>query len=259
MPLKFNDHTIKSLRFENLDGLKSADPSTYEQVRNSVFKEHDPALASLCKDMSGTILHGDLECPHDPEAKASSLDEFLAVLGEDYGDWLVITGNLTIGRSIGLVRRQRLVVLGDLHAVGVANICGELYVEGNTTIEGGLVIDSNNGGFTKLRLAAPAGFIATSSNVFDINLRSKHFFDPLFRSGFDAAPTTPHEERIQAAFGSSRPSMFTPDDLGDYFQPMSEDVAAEIRGGDFEPWLEYVAVRLNSVSLVDFLDKRQQA
>ena len=217
---------------------------------------HDGA-GFYASSWSGTVVYGNVRFPHTEDTSSSCFEDIYDALGEDYGKSLVFAGSLDVERGMRLPDRARVVVLGDLATVGLCNVQCELWVEGTTTIAGELYFDSNNGGYTKLKLGAPAGFIATSANRFDIELRAKYYFDPIFRCGFGATPTTRHEEIIAEAFREGEPvKQVTLDDIADFFAEMNPEVAEEVRAGDYGSWLETLLSALDSRSLVTFLDKR---
>ncbi|MBX3234180.1 MAG: hypothetical protein KIT84_40205 [Labilithrix sp.] len=255
--VNYAGQALQMLRFDGKEDLQRRDPTIFEKVRDSVFKEYDPMLASIAAGWPGTVVYGDVRFPHTEETEASCFEDFYDALGEDHGKSLVFAGSLDVERGMMLPDRARVVVLGDLATVGLCNVQCEIWVEGTTTIAGGLYFDSNNGGYTKLTLAVPAGFIATSANLFDVELRAKYYFDPLFRCGFGATPTTRHEEIITEAFRpGERVQQVTLDDLADFFTKMNPEVGEEVRAGDYGSWLEVLLATLDSRSLVTFLDER---
>lgn len=255
--VSYAGQTLQTLRFDGKQDLQRRDPTTFEKVRDSVFKEYDPMLASIAAGWAGTVVYGDVRFPHTEATESSCFEDIYEALGEDYGKSLVFTGSLAVERGMMLPDRARVVVLGDLATVGLCNVQCELWVEGTTTIAGGLYFDSNNGGYTKLKLAAPAGFIATSANLFDIELRAKYYFDPIFRCGFGAAATNRHEEIIMEAFRPGEPvKQVTLDDIADFFTKMNPEVGEEVRAGDYGSWLEVLLAAHDARSLVTFLDER---
>jgi hypothetical protein len=115
------------------------------------------------------------------------------------------------------------------------------------------LFDSNNGGFTRLDLAAPVGLIATQSNVFDITLRARSLFDPLF-SGFEGEATSPHEQRIREAFdGTAR--VVTTEELAAFFHQLDPKVGEAVRNGAHFEWIQEVATRYDARRLAAAFDR----
>lgn len=188
--IRYAGQTLRTLRYENKADLQRRDPATFEKDRDSVFKEYDDMIAPIAEDWPGTVVYGDVRCPHSATTKRSCFEDLLDALGDDHGK-------------------------------------------------------------------EPAGFIATSSNLFDIELRAKYYFDPIFRCGFGAEPTSRHEENILGAFVPGEPvKQVVVDDIADFFAKMNPEVGEEIRNGDHEPWLEVLLATLDSRTLVKFLDER---
>lgn len=229
--------------------LSAARPDVYERIRQIVYLEDDPRMAPRVEGRSVAVIDGDLDIAKDKDS-ASTFHRLYGVIGEEAcsTDWVVCTGDVRVERSLALNDRfERLIIFGDLHAVGVTNDWGQLFVLGKTTISGILYFDSDNGGFTQLDLAEPVGLIATQSNAFDIRLRARYLFDPLF-SGFDGPPRSPHDERIRDAFdGTAR--LVTLEELAAFFENLAPQVADEVRDGAHFDWIKEVATRYDARQL----------
>jgi len=255
--IEFDGQKIEILRYDDKAHLKAIAPEVYERVKDSVFWESDERMAPIMAKHSGTVVRGDITIEHPKGTNTSSFGRILEPLG-DYGRVLIFDGNLKTANSFH-ISELRVVILGDLETVGLSNLCGELHVEGTTRVSGAMTFNSDDGGFTKLTLSEPAGFIVTSANKFDINLKARYFFDPLFKCGFDAAPTTPHEQRIQAAF-DGKPTVITLEQLVAFFRwRVDDETAAEVENGDYASWIEDMITLADSREFAKYFDDPSKA
>jgi len=255
--IEFDGQHIELLRYYDKAHLKAIAPEVYKRVKDSVFCEYDKTMAPIMAKHSGTVVRGDITFDHPKDTKTSSFGRILALLG-DYGRVLIFDGNLTMDNSLA-ISESRVVILGDLETVGLSNLCGELHVEGTTRVSGAMTFDSNDGGFTKLTLSEPAGFIVTSANAFDIKLKARYYFDPLFECGFDSAPQTPHEERIQSAF-DGKPTVISLEQLVAFFRwRVDDEAAAEVENGDHASWIREVITLTDSRVFATYFDDPLEA
>ncbi|MEL6548262.1 MAG: hypothetical protein AAFQ82_26785 [Myxococcota bacterium] len=243
MSASLDDQSFEHRIFNNKAELVEARPELYEQIRYCVYYEAEEGMRQVAENFSVRVIDGDLNVAHPEDYEGSTFDRVLDAMGMK--DWqetfLVFTGNLTLERSLGLGDRyERVVVCGDFSAGGVVNDWGTLFVLGETRISGVLYFCSDNGGFTGLRLAEPVHLIATQSNLFDVRLRSKYFFDPIF-SGFEGESNSVHDENIRAAFdGTAR--VVSIEELASHFGQYDESVGEEIRSGQHYKWITQVAL-----------------
>jgi hypothetical protein len=254
MKIALDDNAMEVHVFADKAELVAARPDVYRRIRQIAYMEDDPRMAPLVEGHSVVVIDGDLNIAAD-EDSASTFHRIYGAIGEEASstDWVVCTGDVHLERSLALNDRfERVVIFGDLHALGVCNDWGQLFVLGKTTIPGILYFDSDNGGFTQLDLAEPVGLIATQSNAFDVRLRARYFFDPLF-SGFDGEPQSPHDERIREAFdGTAR--VVTLEELAAFFERLDPDVADEVRDGGHYDWIKEVATHYDARQLPSAFD-----
>ncbi len=249
--IEFDNQTLRVTAYTDKRHLQEQDPAVYERVKNTVFKEFDPRWAELAAGSSGVVVHGDVVF-EEPDVRRI-YDSF-----DDPGRHLIFAGNVDVRKGGFCVEdTDRIVVLGDLQAAGVSNWCGQLHVDGQSQIPGGLFFDSGDGGFTQLRLAQPVGLVAATANVFDITpLAAKYYFDPSFNCGFDGPPTNRHEEIMQAAF-TNKLRLVTVDLLAEFFRTKSPDksVAEEVANGEHWTWLRVVIGQYDARMMVEFFDE----
>jgi hypothetical protein len=262
--IEFDGQRLELLRYDNKDQLEVIAPEIYDRVKDSVFWEYDEEMAPIMANRSGTVVRGDITIKHPKGIKTSSFERILEPLG-DHGRLgmidsrvLIFDGNLKMGNSLAISER-RVIILGDLDTVGLSNLCGELHVEGKTRISGAMTFDSNDGGFTKLDLSEPVGFIVTHANAFDINLKARYYFDPIFSCGFKKAPKTPHEQRIRSAF-DNKPTVITLEQLAAFFRWRVDDEAGdEIANGDYASWVRDVIALTDSRVFATYFDDPSKA
>jgi len=254
--------TIEFISFENKEDLISKDKSTYEKVKNSVFYEFDEMMSSIMDKMPGFVLYGDVFLGKNDNPDATKMEQLGELLGKTHKEWIIVTGNLENEGPLEINDFDRVTVAGDLNTDSLVNDQGLFWVSGESHIQNGLYFDSNNGGFTVLNLKTVPGLIATMANVFGVNLKSKYFYDPIFRIDFDDDPQSPHEENILSKFDqeSPYPTKVTKQDLIDLlnYHNQAEQVADLEKEDDDDvlDWMRDLISIGSSGVFVEFLDKK---
>ncbi|QLG46798.1 hypothetical protein [Costertonia aggregata] len=132
-------------------------------------------------------------------------------------DNIIFSGNLEVGTVTLVDDIQKIFVCGDFITQVLSNICGWFYVQGDTTIQTMLHFDSDDNGFTKLKLKNEVPIIITTANFFDINLKAKCFIDASYQKN-PATDTgvNKHTEIINSKFENiENTTFFTPKEYVD--------------------------------------------
>jgi len=254
--------TIEFISYENKEDLISKDKSTYEKVKNSVFYEFDEMMSSIMGQMPGFVLYGDVFLDKNDDPDKTKMEHLGELLGKTHKEWFIFTGNLENEGHLEISDFDRVSVLGDFKTDSLVNDQGLFWADGESHIQDGLYFDSNNGGFTLLNLKTAPGLIATMANVFEVNLKSKYFYDPIFRIDFKDDPQSPHQENILSKLDPEHPhpTKVTKQDLVDFLghYEKTEEVT-NLENEDDDDVLDWIMdlVSIGAAGVfVEFLDKK---
>ena len=254
--LNFAGQELKLLSYQTAQDLEQKDKATFDRILNEGFFGDAEAMKIYFGERrSGVVIYGDVTIPHNAEEKTGRFIDLYEALEPYEAEWIVFTGNVDAHNSVMVTDVDRVMMLGDLKAVGVSNICGLLFVAGKTEVSGGLIFDSSDGGFTSLDLVKPVGFVCTTANVFNIQLDTKYLIDSIFKLDGEGNPQNVHTEKMLSRFQSfDNTRLVTAEELADFFKPFGDDIAQEVRGGEYEALLDEFIIGYNSAKLVEYFE-----